>query len=166
MVMGLRSVSIWGAALFLALMGVTPAAANSKYAAYVVHADSGDVLFDRYSTGTRYPASLTKMMTLYLLFDELEAEIGPFPVPLLEGDASTEFGLDEWPARDIETLRESIIEAEIPHLWQGRTLLVAQDAEDVVDDFVRYQKLDVPFAVLLEISGQESDQYWDGFVNG
>ena len=70
------------------------------------------------------------------LFDELEAEIGPFPVPLLEGDASTEFGLDEWPARDIETLRDSIIEAEIPHLWQGRTLLVAQDAEDVVDDLL------------------------------
>jgi hypothetical protein len=70
------------------------------------------------------------------LFDELEAEIGPFPVPLLEGDASTEFGLDEWPARDIETLRESLVEAEIPHLWQGRTLLVAADAEDVVDDLL------------------------------
>lgn len=73
MFMGLRSVSIWGAALFLALMGISPAAANSKYAAYVVHADSGDILFDRYSNEYRYPASLTKMMTLYLLFDELEA---------------------------------------------------------------------------------------------
>lgn len=50
-----------------------PARANSKYAAFVVHADSGDVLFDRYSTATRYPASLTKMMTLYLLFEEMEA---------------------------------------------------------------------------------------------
>ncbi|GJL94390.1 MAG: D-alanyl-D-alanine carboxypeptidase [Hyphococcus sp.] len=50
-----------------------PATANSKYAAYVVHADSGDVLFDRYSNARRYPASLTKMMTLYLLFDEIEA---------------------------------------------------------------------------------------------
>lgn len=70
------------------------------------------------------------------LFDELEAEIGPFPVPLLEGDASTEFGLDEWPARDIESLREALVEAEIPHLWQGRTLLVAEDAEDVVDDLL------------------------------
>ena len=53
------------------------------------------------------------------LFDELEAEIGPFPVPLLEGDPSTEFGLDEWPLKDLETLKESLIEAEIPHLWQG-----------------------------------------------
>ena len=70
------------------------------------------------------------------LFDELEAEIGPFPVPLLDGDPSTEFGLDEWPLRDLETLKQSLIEAEIPHLWQGRTLLVAQDAEDVVDDLL------------------------------
>ena len=51
----------------------SPASANSKYAAYVVHADSGDVLFDRYSNELRSPASLTKMMTLYLLFEEMEA---------------------------------------------------------------------------------------------
>jgi hypothetical protein len=70
------------------------------------------------------------------LFDELEAEIGPFPVPLLEGDASTEFGLDEWPFGDIETLKESLVEAEIPHTWEGRTLLVAHDAEHVVDDLL------------------------------
>ncbi|WP_395076044.1 D-alanyl-D-alanine carboxypeptidase, partial [Hyphococcus sp.] len=57
----------------MALCLAPQASANSKYAAYVVHADSGDVLFDRYSDGQRYPASLTKMMTLYLLFEELEA---------------------------------------------------------------------------------------------
>lgn len=62
-------VSIVVAALFAAL----PAHANSKYAAFVVHADSGDVLLDKYSTEYRYPASLTKMMTLYLLFEEMEA---------------------------------------------------------------------------------------------
>ncbi len=67
------------ALLFLALcasfmLGApSNASANSKYAAFVVHAHSGDVLFDRYSKGKRYPASLTKMMTLYLLFDEIEA---------------------------------------------------------------------------------------------
>ena len=59
--------------LMASAIGLSSAHANSKYAAYVVHADSGDVLFDRYSTARRYPASLTKMMTLYLLFDEIEA---------------------------------------------------------------------------------------------
>ena len=70
------------------------------------------------------------------LFDELEAEIGPFPVPLLDGDASTEFGLDEWSFGDIETLKEALVEAEIPHAWSGRQLLVAHDAENVVDDLL------------------------------
>lgn len=51
----------------------TRRAAVNKYAALVVHADSGEVLFARYADAKRYPASLTKMMTLYVLFEELEA---------------------------------------------------------------------------------------------
>ncbi|MFZ8999550.1 MAG: hypothetical protein ACO225_09355 [Ilumatobacteraceae bacterium] len=70
------------------------------------------------------------------LFDELEAEIGPFPVPLPIDAATTEFGLDEWPDRDIASLQQSLIDAEIPHTWEGRTLLVAADAEHVVDDLL------------------------------
>jgi D-alanyl-D-alanine carboxypeptidase len=61
------------AALAIASYWPGSASANSKYAAYVVHADTGDVLFDRYSGEARYPASLTKMMTVYLLFEALEA---------------------------------------------------------------------------------------------
>ena len=72
MVRAFRCVTVLAAAL-CAMMFAPEAFANSKYAAYVIHADSGDVLFDRYSDGKRYPASLTKMMTLYLLFEELEA---------------------------------------------------------------------------------------------
>jgi len=68
-----RSVTVWALALAAALFFAPQASANSKYAAYVVHADSGDVFFDRYSNGQRYPASLTKMMTLYLLFEELDS---------------------------------------------------------------------------------------------
>ncbi len=65
------TVQVW---LVAAVMcAFTPALANSKYAAFVIHADTGDILFDKYSTQKRYPASLTKVMTLYLLFDELEA---------------------------------------------------------------------------------------------
>ncbi len=60
-------------ALFALMAALAPAHANSKYAAYVMHAESGDVLFDRYSTARRYPASLTKMMTMYMLFDAIEA---------------------------------------------------------------------------------------------
>ena len=67
----LRSVAV--TILAVLALATAPAHANSKYAAYVVHAESGDVLFDKYSSKRLYPASLTKMMTLYLLFDEIEA---------------------------------------------------------------------------------------------
>ncbi|WP_323761406.1 D-alanyl-D-alanine carboxypeptidase [Maricaulis sp.] len=63
----------------LALSGLsTPAHANnSRYAAFVVEENSGVVLHSRRSEAERYPASLTKMMTLYMLFEALEmGEIG------------------------------------------------------------------------------------------
>lgn len=62
------------AAVMIALsatFGVTPALANSRYAAYVFDLNSDRVLFSRYARFHRYPASLTKMMTLYLVFEEL-----------------------------------------------------------------------------------------------
>jgi D-alanyl-D-alanine carboxypeptidase len=46
---------------------------SEKYAAVVVDAHTGTVLFERDSQLPRYPASLTKMMTLYMLFDEIKA---------------------------------------------------------------------------------------------
>ncbi|WP_245494360.1 D-alanyl-D-alanine carboxypeptidase family protein [Mesorhizobium sp. M4B.F.Ca.ET.017.02.2.1] len=44
-----------------------------RYAAIVVDARSGKQLFEVNSTAQRSPASLTKMMTLYLLFEALES---------------------------------------------------------------------------------------------
>ena len=49
------------------------AEANPRYAAMVVDARSGEVLFSRHADAPRFPASLTKVMTLYVLFEELEA---------------------------------------------------------------------------------------------
>jgi D-alanyl-D-alanine carboxypeptidase len=44
-----------------------------RYAAIVVDGSSGKTLFEVNSAAQRYPASLTKMMTLYLLFEALES---------------------------------------------------------------------------------------------
>jgi D-alanyl-D-alanine carboxypeptidase len=44
-----------------------------RYAAIVVDGKTGKQLFEVNSTAQRYPASLTKMMTLYLLFEALES---------------------------------------------------------------------------------------------
>jgi D-alanyl-D-alanine carboxypeptidase (penicillin-binding protein 5/6) len=46
---------------------------NSRYAAVVVDAESGEVLFGRFADSRRYPASVTKVMTLYLTFEALAA---------------------------------------------------------------------------------------------
>ncbi len=43
-----------------------------KYAAIVLDAGNGRVLYEEMSHETRYPASLTKMMTLYMLFEQLD----------------------------------------------------------------------------------------------
>ena len=61
------------AVLFGSFGGPLPANANPRYAALVVDARNGEVLFSRHADAPRFPASLTKVMTLYVLFEELEA---------------------------------------------------------------------------------------------
>ncbi len=46
--------------------------ANPRHASIVIDANSGEVLHESNADASRYPASLTKMMTLYLLFEALE----------------------------------------------------------------------------------------------
>jgi D-alanyl-D-alanine carboxypeptidase len=47
-------------------------AGNPRHATFVYDADNGRVLHQENGNSQRYPASLTKMMTLYLLFEHLE----------------------------------------------------------------------------------------------
>ena len=61
-----------GVLLFSMLVGAGRAEA-SKYASIVMEEASGRVLFSRNADNLRYPASLTKIMTLYLLFEDIEA---------------------------------------------------------------------------------------------
>lgn len=60
------------ASLFLLSQSSTKAHA-AKFAAMVVDGHNGKILYSRNGNALRYPASLTKIMTLYLLFDQLEA---------------------------------------------------------------------------------------------
>lgn len=46
---------------------------NEKYASLVIDAETGKVLSSRHADKKLHPASLTKMMTLYMVFRELEA---------------------------------------------------------------------------------------------
>ena len=50
-----------------------PSYAQDRYASIIVDADNLDILHARKIDAKRYPASLTKVMTLYLVFDALDA---------------------------------------------------------------------------------------------
>ena len=47
--------------------------ANSKYASIVIDANTGKTVYSRHADAHRFPASLTKIMTLYIVFEELNA---------------------------------------------------------------------------------------------
>lgn len=59
-------------AIIALIAGVSPASA-AKYASIVVDMDTAQVLHARNADDQRYPASLTKVMTLYMLFDAVKA---------------------------------------------------------------------------------------------
>lgn len=70
LVTGLSKLIVAGA---LILCAPVAASANSKYAGIVVDAKTGKTLYASNADAYRYPASLTKIMTLYVLFEEMEA---------------------------------------------------------------------------------------------
>jgi D-alanyl-D-alanine carboxypeptidase len=72
-----RTLAVFSILLTLSLTAApaaTPVVAqeNLRYAAIVIDAESGEVMFARHADARRYPASITKVMTLYLVFEALE----------------------------------------------------------------------------------------------
>ena len=59
--------------IFVTISAPAQAAVKRAYAGIVVDAKSGKTLYSRAADAKRYPASITKVMTLYVLFQELEA---------------------------------------------------------------------------------------------
>ena len=70
----LTGLTVFIAGLAIVLVVLSPhRAAEAGYAAIVLDADSGQVLHAANPDTLNYPASLTKMMTLYLVFEAVEA---------------------------------------------------------------------------------------------
>ncbi len=70
--MGIRAILLRAAIAILVAALPAAAFAANKYSSIVVDADTGRVVHEAYADGERFPASLTKMMTLYLLFEAIE----------------------------------------------------------------------------------------------
>jgi D-alanyl-D-alanine carboxypeptidase len=58
-------------AIGIAVLSASPQA-QAKYASIIIDADTGEVLQEVNADSQNYPASLTKMMTLYLIFEALD----------------------------------------------------------------------------------------------
>lgn len=66
----------WARTALLALLALAMSSAPAwadKYASIVINMDTGQVLHDRSADEPRHPASLTKVMTLYMVFDAIDA---------------------------------------------------------------------------------------------
>ncbi|MBT7944172.1 MAG: D-alanyl-D-alanine carboxypeptidase [Alphaproteobacteria bacterium] len=63
------------AACLSALLVFTASPALAKYASLVIDSETGRVIHEINADTRNYPASLTKMMTLYLVFGALESEL-------------------------------------------------------------------------------------------
>jgi D-alanyl-D-alanine carboxypeptidase len=107
---------------------------NPPYAALVVDANSGKVLFADSPDELRHPASLTKVMTLYILFEELERGSMTLDTPLkVSAEASRQA-----PSK--------------LGLLPGETIRV----EDAIKALVTKSANDVAVAIAENISGSES----------
>lgn len=74
----ITATSVAASLLCGALLWTAPAQALSlytqpKYAAFLADADTGEVLYSRQADEQRFPASITKVMTLYIVFEQLDS---------------------------------------------------------------------------------------------
>lgn len=120
----------------LALL-IQPAAAQNvprAYAGIVVDAKTGQVLYQDKANDLRYPASLTKVMTLYILFQELEAG---------RVQLNTRFNVSAHAAAAVPTKL---------YVQRGSTITV----ENAIKALVTLSANDVARVVAENISGTES----------
>jgi D-alanyl-D-alanine carboxypeptidase len=131
-------------------------AQEPKYAAIVIDANSGEVLYDKRADSPRYPASVTKVMTLYLTFEALSE--GRLKLtdrvtmsPRAAAQAPTKIGI---PAGDSLSVDEAI---------KAMTVKSANDVSVAMAE--RLAGSESRFAALMTLRGQELGMRNSRFVN-
>ena len=131
-------------------------AQEPKYAAIVIDANSGEVLYDKRADSPRYPASVTKVMTLYLTFEALSEgrlKLTDHIVmsPRAAAQAPTKIGI---PPGDSLTVDEAI---------RAMTVKSANDVAVAMAE--RLAGSESRFAALMTLRGQELGMRNSRFVN-
>ena len=124
--------------IFALAAAFIPSHADASPAAIVVDADTGAVLYEMNAQGVNYPASLTKMMTLYLLFEAIEAK----RVKLDDQLTASDYAASQ-PATDIslkpgdQISVEKAIEAIIVQSANDVAVVVGESLGGSEDNFAR-----------------------------
>jgi D-alanyl-D-alanine carboxypeptidase (penicillin-binding protein 5/6) len=129
---------------------------NAKYAAIVVDAQTGEVFYARRADSARYPASLTKLMTLYMAFDALaQGKLKPDDQIVMSaravGQAPVKVYLKAGDTIDVDTAMR------LTALYSANDLAVAL-AEKIGGNEER-------FAAMMTIKAQELGMTQTRFVN-
>jgi len=132
------------------------AATQTKYAAIVVDAKTGEVLYAKHEDSLRYPASITKVMTLYLTFEALASgKLHPDDKvmfsPHAAAQAPSKLGVR---AGDSITVTEAI---------QAMTTLSANDAAVAMGE--KLAGTESRFAALMTLRAQELGMQNTNFAN-
>lgn len=123
-----------GASAVAALFVAGPAFADDRYSAIVIDTRTNEILHADQADEHRFPASLTKMMTLYIVFEELER------------------GRLRMSDRMVASRRASRMPPSRLGLKQGQSIRV----EDAIQALVTRSANDVATAVAEKIDGSES----------
>lgn len=61
---------------------------------------------------------------------------GAMPLPIPDGEATTEYDLEEWPEGDLQTVTRALVSQHIPYAWEDDVLLVPTVQEAVVESLL------------------------------
>jgi len=155
------TVALAVAAAGSALMAASTAKAedlseNNRYAGIVVDAVSGEVMYSARADSARYPASLTKIMTLYMVFDALErGDIKPDEMITISSHAASQapvkVNLRPGDEIDVDTAMR------LAAMYSANDMAVAL-AEKVAGNEQR-------FAAMMTVKAQELGMTHTHFVN-
>jgi D-alanyl-D-alanine carboxypeptidase len=140
------------------------AATPSNYAAIVVDANSGKELHSANADSLRHPASLTKIMTLYLLFEQLEAGKLKLDTPMKVSEhasdqSPTRIGLDEGEMLKVE----DAIKALVTRSANDAAVVIAETIAGDEETFARMmtrkaRALGMTRTVYINASGLPADE--------
>jgi D-alanyl-D-alanine carboxypeptidase len=136
-----------------------PISAGSRYAALVIDAKTRNVLHQAHADSLRHPASLTKIMTLYLLFERLEAGKIKLGTQMLVSEEAAAAAPTKLGVRPGQTLAvEDAIKALVTKSANDAAVVVAEALGGSEEEFARHmthkaRALGMPRTVYRNASG-------------